>query len=64
MKSIQIKKELEKLDNKLRNQIAGKGISESSNFIGLKRQDLSAWMNGRRKFSWEKIIEIAERLGL
>ncbi len=64
MKSSEIKAELEKLEKELREQIYKTGVQETARIIGQKQPDLSAWLNNKRNWTWNKILEIAEKLGL
>jgi Fe2+ transport system protein B len=64
MKSEKIKKELETLDSKLKEKIVDIGASESAGIVELKQSDLSAWVNGKRNWTWNKVLKIAERIGL
>lgn len=64
MKSKQIKQELEQLEFDLVDVITEIGVKKSVEISGLKQPDISAWKNGRRKWTWNKILAIAEKLGL
>ena len=59
MKSKKIKVELEVLEKELRETIYKTGVHESARITGLKQPDLSAWLNGKRNWTWNKILEIA-----
>ena len=60
MKTKQIKKDLKELEQKVKMKLR---IEKSAHeLIDLKQPDVSGWLNGRRKWSYEKIIKIAEKL--
>lgn len=64
MKSHEIKKELAQLGQALRTEIEKNGVVRSSEKSGIIYNDLSMWINNRRKWSIEKILMIAGKLGL
>ena len=64
MKSKEIKQELELLETTLWHKIKDTGVMESSRMTGLKQPDISEWLNQKRNWTWNKILEIAEKLGL
>lgn len=64
MKSLQLVKEINILDTKLRVYIKDIRIAEVVKQTGLKQPDISAWINRKRNWSVEKILRISNKLGL
>lgn len=60
MKYKKIMQELKKLEQVIR---AKKQI-EIMAATDLKQPDVSAWLNNKRKWSYEKILTVAEKMGL
>jgi len=40
------------------------GVNKAVDLSGLKQPDISAWMHGKRRWSWSKILKVADRLNL
>ena len=64
MKSQKLKQELAHLEQALVDEIKKVGVNKAVELSGLKQPDISAWINGKRKWTWNKILNVAERLGL
>jgi predicted glycosyl hydrolase (DUF1957 family) len=64
MKSQRIKSELVQLEQALRDKMYKIGVVESAKMSGQKQPDVSAWLNNKRNWTYNKILEIAEKLGL
>ena len=64
MKSKKIKSEIVSIDQALRAEIKKIGITPASKILDMKYNDISLWMNNHRNWSHEKILLIAEKLGL
>jgi hypothetical protein len=64
MKSQRIKSELVQLEQALHDKMYKTGVYESAKITGLKQPDISAWLNKKRNWTYNKILEIAEKLGL
>jgi len=64
MKSKKIKEEIEILIPKLKDKIFSISYKKTSEMTKLKQPDISMWLNGKRIWSYEKILKIAEKLGL
>lgn len=50
------------LEDNLRIIIFIKGATEVSELTGLKPGDISMWLNGKRKWSMNKILEVAQKV--
>jgi hypothetical protein len=68
MNSKDINKEIFKLAERLQTEIINQCKERRSvavaHELGLKYSDVSAWINGKRYWSLEKIISVAGKLGL
>ena len=64
MKAARIKSELVQLEQALRDKMYKIGVLESAKISGQKQPDISAWLNNKRNWTYNKILEIAEKLGL
>jgi len=62
MKSKRIEFEIKRIEFEIK-EIAEKiGVKKFSKEVELNSKDISAWLNGRRKFSFEKILRIAHEI--
>lgn len=64
MKARKIKLELDRIENDLIARINLLGVNKSATFLKLKQPDISAWIHGRRNWTYNKILDIADKLGL
>jgi hypothetical protein len=64
MKAQEIKIKLITIEQKLKDEIRERGPSKIEKITGFMKQDLSAFINNHRRFSWEKILKICEKIGL
>lgn len=64
MNTERIQAHLNILTEKLRSRVKDMGPVKVAELTGLHKQDISAWLNGKRKWSLEKIIAVAEKLGI
>ena len=64
MKSSKLKSELAKLEQSLIDKIKKTGFNESVEITGLKQPDISAWINKKRKWTYNKLLIIAEKFNL
>ncbi len=64
MKSKKMNSELIVLEKALIAEIKSIGVNKAVELSGLKQPDISAWINGKRKWTWNKILKVAEKLGL
>jgi len=62
MKPKKIKQDLEKLKTDLYNHIIKIGSGQASELSGEAQRSICDWMAGRKKWSWEKIMEISMRI--
>jgi len=62
MKTEKLKSELAKLEQALKNKI--KITKNSADIAKIKIQDISAWKNNKRNWTWNKILDIAEKFDL
>ena len=64
MKAQKAKQELARIEQALIVEIKKVGVNNAVELSGLKQPDISAWINGKRKWTWNKILNVAEKLGL
>jgi len=64
MKSAEIKVELENLETDVKKKITEMGVPAVADITKDQRSNLIAWVFKRRKFSYKKILDIAEKIGL
>lgn len=64
MKARKAKQELVQIEQALVDEIKKVGVNKAVELSGLKQPDISAWINGKRKWTWNKILNIAEKFGL
>lgn len=64
MRAVKIKSEIVQLEQALRDKMYKIGVVESAKMSGQKQPDVSAWLNNNRNWTYNKILEIAEKLGL
>jgi hypothetical protein len=64
MKTTEIKNNIKLIDVKIRKIISEKGPTEMSNILDLKKQDISDYKNKRKPWSYKKILDVGEKLGL
>jgi hypothetical protein len=64
MKSNQIKKDLIEIEQVLRQKIITIGISNVAEILKSNRVDIQLWVHNKRNWTYNKILNIAERLGL
>jgi len=57
-----IRKDLEKLEFNLRLNVEKIGIHKTVELTGLKYTDIQAWLKGRRRWSFEKILNISDKI--
>ena len=62
MKTKKIESELKMLDSNLKGIARGMGTANFAKETDLKPSDISAWINGHRNFSYEKLIRIALKI--
>ena len=61
MKSSNIEKLIIDLDNRLREKITEIGTGNAVKITGEDQSTLSQYIRGKRRFSYEKILEIAKK---
>lgn len=64
MKTQKLRQELARIEQALVCEIKKIGVNKAVELSGLKQPDISAWINEKRKWTWNKILNVAERLGL
>ena len=64
METKEIKYELEELENKLRQKIIDITECNAVNITGILQPDINMFLNKKRKWSYKKILDVAEKLGL
>ena len=64
MRTQKVRKELAQVEQALVDKIKNVGMNKAVELSGLKQPDISAWTNGKRKWTWNKILNVAEKLGL
>ncbi len=64
MKAKKLKQENENKAKELRERIKEIGVVKSAKTSGLLQPDISAWINGKRNWSYNKILKIAAKLEL
>jgi hypothetical protein len=64
MRSKKLKQELAQLEQALVAEIKKIGVNKAVEILVLKQPDISAWLHGERKWSWDKVLKISEKLGL
>lgn len=64
MRTQNVRKELAHIEQALVNEIKKVGVNKAVELSGLKQPDISAWINRKRKWTWNKIINVAEKFGL
>jgi len=62
MNSLKIRNNLSLLDIELRTKIIDMGIKKAVEITGLKQPDISAWISGKRKWSYEKLLIVSDKL--
>lgn len=63
-KSKNIEKDLKNLEKLLLKKLNEMTMTKFAELSDTSKDDLSHWVNGRRKFSYKKLIEIAKKLGV
>lgn len=61
-KTLNILNDMEKIKIDLLKKINEIGINESAKILKIKQPDISLWIHGKRKWSFEKIINLYDRL--
>lgn len=64
MKTKKIYEDLADIEKNVRDILYPLPITEREKRTGIKYQDTSAWLHDKRKWSIDKILKIAEKLGL
>jgi len=64
MNILKIRESLSLLDIELRTYIQQIGEKKAVELSGLKQPDINAWVNGKRKWSFEKLLSVAEKIQL
>ena len=62
MSTSKIKEQMEQLETTTRQAIKQMGAAEAARITGIHRTTISAWVYGRRKWSYEMLIRVAEKL--
>jgi hypothetical protein len=62
MKSKRVECEIKRIEDELRETAENMGVKKFSKETGLNSKDVSAWIHGHRKFSYEKILRIAHQI--
>jgi len=63
MSYLHLREELDNLAIMIKQEIAFTTVSEFARRVGLKQPDVSAWLNGKRKWSYEKLLNIMDKIG-
>lgn len=60
----EIREDLEALETELRKKMKRLGANECVRRTGGNQPDISAWINSNRSWTYNKILRMAEKLGL
>ena len=61
---MKIEQQLQQLEERLKARVNEMGQKKSVEILGEKQSTLSYWLNGKRKWSYKKIIKHAKKLKL
>jgi len=64
MKAKKVNQELAHIEQALIAEIKSIGVKKAVELSGLKQPDISAWIHSKRKWTWNKILNVTEKLGL
>ena len=64
MKAHKARQELAQIERALVDKIEKVKVNKAVELSGLTQPDISAWITGKRKWTWNKILNVAEKLGL
>ena len=63
-KTEQAKKLIAEIENETKEYFRASEIVAESGRLGLYYQDVSAWMHGHRRWSVEKVLKVAVKVGI
>ncbi len=64
MKASVLEYAVKEKEEELRVYIRANGVNKCSERIRLHHNDISGWINNKRAWSYNKILEVAHKLGL